>query len=63
MKDTWTKRQLQTAMRRAGYTRLDAPGSVYEHKNGYTVNLNAWRAGEGYEWQKWAKARETPPPF
>jgi hypothetical protein len=59
----WTKRQLQNAMRKAGYVRLPGPGSTYQHKQtGKKVYLDEWKDGR-HEWRQWAAARMTPPPF
>jgi hypothetical protein len=64
----WTKRQLQNAMRAAGYARVDGPGSSYEHtRTGYIVELDHYDAKRyaphRFQWQQWAAVEQTPPPF
>ena len=61
----WTKRQLQAALRAAGWVRIEGPGSAYI-RDGHTLYLDTAIIVNGkqtYSWQRWAEARQVPPPF
>lgn len=72
MSDTplpWTRRQLQNALRAAGWTRMSGPGATYVSPDDDTLRfqLDCYRAGIGVLWRYFAGRRELPattkPPF
>ena len=61
----WSKRQLQAALRAVGWRRIEGPGSAYI-RDGRTFYLDDVVMVDGKQvanWQRWAEARSTPPPF
>jgi hypothetical protein len=65
----WTRRRLQTELRRAGWTHLGAAGATYISPDDREVhfNLDTYRYGIGILWEYFATRRELPattrPPF
>lgn len=59
----WSLRQLQDALRRAGWQRIDGPGSCYQHPGGKRWELYNWSPQHGrVSWHVWAERREVPRP-
>lgn len=58
----WTRRQLQSALRAAGWTRLSGPAAVYQSPTDRNVHFDLDRvtAGRGSAWQHYAARRELP---
>lgn len=57
---SWTKDQLQRAMRAVGWQRIDAPGSTYRHpETGRQIDLDAWEGGR-HAWQSYAEKEQVP---
>lgn len=65
----WTRRQLQDALRAAGWKRIPGPAAVYQSPDDAAVRLDmdSYRAGIGVLWQYFAGRHELPattrPPF
>ena len=61
--DSWTRRELQAALRDAGWRRVEgSPGRVYVSPDDPTVmfNFDEYRHGVGVLWQYFAARRELP---
>lgn len=58
----WTRRQLQAALRAAGWTRMSGPAAVYVSPDDRNVHFHLDRvtAGRGSAWQHYAALRELP---
>lgn len=58
----WTRRQLQAALRRAGWARMSGPAAVYVSPDDPNVHFHLDRvtAGRGVAWQSYAAHRELP---
>ena len=65
MTEPWTLRQLQAAMREQGWERMVGPGSGWKHtRTGKQIELLDWNSkAKCVEWEVWAEAEKTPPPF
>ena len=67
--EPWTRRQLQGALREAGWTRGPGPTAVYYSPDDpeVTFNLDEYRRPLGVLWRYFAARRELPattrPPF
>jgi hypothetical protein len=67
--EPWTRRQLQDALRAAGWTRYRGPTATYcsPDDRAVTFNLDEYRPPIGVLWQYYAARRELPattrPPF
>lgn len=58
----WTRRQLQSALRAAGWTRMSGPAAIYQSPTDRNVHFHLDRvtAGRGSAWQHYAARRELP---
>lgn len=69
IEEGWTRRELQEALRAAGWRRLRGPTAAYVSPDdpGVVVNLDEYRRPIGVLWRYWAARRELPattrPPF
>lgn len=56
----WTRRQLMTALRQAGWTRVVMGATVYRSPNGTHFQLDRYSRERGVLW-KWYASREVLP--
>ena len=56
----WTRRQLQDALRAAGWQRIPGPAAVYRSPRGATFSLDEYKAPLGVLWRFYAARRELP---
>lgn len=61
----WSLRQFQHHMRQAGWQRIPGPGSGWKHvRTKKQIELQNWNSKHNRpEWEVWALAKQTPPPF
>lgn len=56
----WTRRQLITALRRAGWKRMSGPAAVYVSPSGVHFQMDAYVYGLGILWEHYAVLRVLP---
>lgn len=56
----WTRGELMSALRAAGWQRMTGPAAVYNSPHGVRFNLDEYRAPIGVLWRHYALRRELP---